>query len=182
MLSPFASNHVAVVAHENLKIPPPVKHKQIIRQYYSTDWDGLQNFLLAKAWGKFLKEAPDKAATLCKKVITKAIEQFIPSKTVKVSSWNKRWFNADCRKAARARKKAHKKWHWTESNEEQAAFISDLNKSVKAARQARVNYKHKFVDRLKSAPAKRWWRVTKEALPSSKSTSISSLHIERTMI
>ena len=179
---PFASDHVAVIARGNLKIPPPVKHERIIRQYHRTDWDGLQNFLSAKPWSTFLKEAPHKAAALYEKAITEAIEQFVPSKTVKVSSRDKPWFNAGCRKAIRARKKAHKKWRSTESDEDRAAFISARNESVKAVRQARADYKHKFVDKLKSAPAKRWWRVVKEALPSSKSTSIPSLHVEGTMI
>ena len=72
---PFASDHVAVIASGNLKIPPPVKHERIIRQYHRKDWDGLQNFLSAKPWSKFLKEAPDKAAELYKKAISESIEQ-----------------------------------------------------------------------------------------------------------
>ena len=105
-----------------------------------------------------------------------------PIKKVKVSFWDKPWFNAGCRKATRARKKVHKKWRSFESEEDRASFITARNKSVKAPRQATANYKQKFVDKLKSAPEKRLRSVVKEALPSSKSTSIPSLHVERVMI
>jgi len=44
---PFAINHVAVIAFGNLKMPPPVKPKWVIRQYHHTDWDGLRKFLWA---------------------------------------------------------------------------------------------------------------------------------------
>ena len=107
---PFAINHVAVIARGNIEIPPPIKHERSIRQYHRTDWDDLQNFLSGKPWCKFSKEAPYKAAALYGKAITKAIEPFVPSKTVEFSCRDKPWFNAGCRKATRTKKKAHKKW------------------------------------------------------------------------
>ena len=125
------------VTRGNLKIPPPIKYEQIIR-HHRTNWDGLQNFLSAKPWRKFSKEPSHKTAALYEKATTEANEQFVPAKTTKVLSRDKPWVNVYCRKATRARKKAHKKWRLTESDEDWAAFISTQNESVIAACQARV--------------------------------------------
>ena len=42
-----------------------------------------------------------------------------------------------------------------ESDEDQAAFISARNESVKAERLAGADYRHKFVDNMKRALVKR---------------------------
>ena len=80
------------------------------------------------------------------------------------------------------REKTHKKWRSTESDEDGVAFISARNESIKAVSQARADYKHRLKDELKSAPCKAVVKGRQRSSPSSKLTSILSLHVERTMI
>jgi hypothetical protein len=48
--------------------------------------------------------------------------------------------------------------------------------------QSRVQYKEKFATKLQLASAKSWWKIVKEALPSSKGTAIPSLQSNGTVV
>ena len=142
------SEYLGISMHKDLpnKIKRPVKHNRILRQYHQSDWAELQNCSSAMPWSKYTKDDPVKAVSLSEKAITKAIEQCVPSKTIQVTSPDKLWFNAACRKATRDRKKTHQKWRLTKSDENRDISIWAQNKS----RQARTDYKRNFEVKLKT--------------------------------
>jgi len=122
----------------------------------------LRGYFTSVNWSEVFQEKdPESACIRVTEIITDAMDLYIPNKTVAKKPGDKAWFNDECRKAAKKKRRIFKqlKKNGTDSNKEN--FTKARKSYNKIEKEAKRNYDSKLKEDLtdNNLSSKKWWRV-----------------------
>ena len=137
-------------------------YQRRVWQYDKANYWEMRGYFTSVNWsGVFQEKDPERACNRVTEIITDAMDLYIPNKTVTKKPGDKAWFNDECRKAAKKKRRIFKelKKHGTDSNKEN--FTKARKSYNKVEKEAKKNYDSKLKEDLtdNNLSSKKWWRV-----------------------
>ena len=167
-LSPLGrSDHCVVVADfhdQKLHSEPPSSRR--VWRYNKADWHRLRHFLCQTDWSTILTEHPEVACGLLTARIQQGMDQFIPSKHLKIRSSNPVWWTPECSSVTASRGKAwHRTRRYPQRTDLRNAYSEACHRTLCVLNSAEQSYRKAASAKLSNGGLrdKAWWLNVKRA-------------------
>ena len=122
----------------------------------------MRGFLSSADWSQALRtEDPEEACNNITSIINDAMEIYIPGKVVSGKTGEKVWFDDDCIRAAKKKRRLFRKLKKTNTTQNKAKFAEARKAYNHAEKKAKRGYNAKLKKELSdgSLSGKKWWNT-----------------------
>ena len=172
------SDHHPVFVKLNMPLYRDQPYKRKVWQYDKADYWGMRGFIASTNWSLVFQ--PDDPEVVCSNVtniIRDAMELYIPGKLVSKKTGDKVWFDDQCKRAARKKRRLFKKLKKNNTARNKDKFTEARKEYNHAEKLARRRYNIKLRKELSdgSLSSKKWWNIVNTLSGKSTRTDIPVL-------
>ena len=172
------SDHNPVLVKLNIPLHRDRPYQRKVWQYDKADFWEMRGFLASADWNEALHTGDlEEACNNVTTIINDAMDIYIPGKLVTRRTGDKVWFNDDCRRAAKKKRRLLKKFEKTNTMDNKAKFTDARKDYNRAEKKARRGYNDKLKKELSdgSLSSKKWWNTVNTLSGKSTRTNIPVL-------